>query len=243
MVIDKSTSDGAQDKYYKDGFWYKKDHFGGEGMSEFLASLVLSCTNLSKDKYVLYDRCIINDARGCFSRDFCENIEEGEFISFYRLYTNTYGKDLASVASKMDYDDAIEYVIEFIENTTGLDVREYLANTFFLDRVILNTDRHFNNMGVIFDGESFHLAPIFDNGKSLLVGCDVIESSIPKQLEKSIKKSYAKAFSPAYEINYKYLRAFTNVELDVVKLKSLLDKVEDCFQKRVLIHQLDTLQF
>ncbi len=241
IVQDKSTSDGAQDKYYKDGIWYKIDHLGGEGMSEYLASLVLKCTNLSSKQYVAYDRCKINGLQGCLSKDFCRDIDDGEFITFYRLYTNIYGKDLASVTAKMDYDDAIEYIVDFIKTTTGLDVREYLANTFFLDRIILNTDRHFNNMGVIYDGEEYHLAPIFDNGKSLLVGCDILETATDMQIEEQVKKCFSKAFSPSYELNYRYMKNQSDVDLDITKLRGLLETVEDCIKKRVLLYQLQSL--
>ena len=39
--------------------------------------------------------------------------ENESFITLYRLYKNVTGRDLAAVCSKMDYDDAIEYTINF----------------------------------------------------------------------------------------------------------------------------------
>lgn len=36
--------------------------------------------------------------------------------------------------------------------------------------IILNEDRHLNNLALIFDGNSFKPSPIFDNGLSLFTG-------------------------------------------------------------------------
>ena len=114
----------------------------------------------------------------------------------------------------MDYDDAINYVINFIKEQTNLDIHEYLANTFCLDMLILNEDRHFNNLGIIYDGTSFKTAPIFDNGKSFLIG------------NKQNGKAYAKAFSPSFKTNYDYLNKYCTLKitLDIInKFESFTD--------------------
>ncbi len=40
------SSIGTQKKYYEKGYWYKQNHVGFEGVSEYLASKVLSCSNI-----------------------------------------------------------------------------------------------------------------------------------------------------------------------------------------------------
>ena len=146
--------------------------------------------------------------------------EDESFITFYRLYKNVTGRDLAQACSTMDYDDAIEYVMNFVSQQTNLDIHEYLANTFALDRVILNEDRHFNNLGVIYDGTEFKIAPIFDNGKSFLIGN---KRSIEKySLQDKIKTAYSKAFSPSFELNYKYLKEYCTLTMT----ESILDAVK-----------------
>jgi hypothetical protein len=65
----------------------------------------------------------------------------------------------------MDYDEAIEYVLEFMDRNVKVDLREYLANIFALDALILNEDRHFNNFGLMhtnwleYKGERYYLIP------------------------------------------------------------------------------------
>ena len=117
----------------------------------------------------------------------------------------------------MDYDDAIEYVINFVKTQTGLDIHEYLANTFCLDMLILNEDRHFNNLGIIYNGTSFRPAPIFDNGKSFLIG------------NQKGGKAYAKAFSPSFKTNYDYLKKYCTLKISTEIIGIIGDTVSQYF--------------
>lgn len=238
IVRDKSSSDGSQPKYHYDRKWYKVDHYGGEGEVEYLASLLLMCTNLESDKYVVYDKVIINGQMGCVSAEFRNNPQDEEFITFYRLYKNLYGRDLLAVTSKMDYDDAIMYVINFMKREIGIDVTEYLANIFWLDYIILNTDRHFNNLGIIMTGDGYKLAPIFDNGKSLSVGTGCNELGFFKQKQNRI---YAKAFSPDFYLNKMFLNEYCSIKLDVDKLINRLSFCSRSIYKDILTDRLHKL--
>ena len=223
LVRDSGTSDGTQIKYFKDNKWYKVDRYGGEGIAEELASILLKNSNLPENSYVKYKRVLINNSEGCVSDNF---LKKGEsYITLYRLYSNIYGKDMAAVTSRMDYDDAIDYVLEFCFKNTGLDIREYLANTFALDALILNEDRHFNNMGVIYDGTGFRPAPIFDNGKSLFVGNKGYDPG--KTIKENRKVAHAKAFSGSFDLNKKYLEKYCSVRFDIDKtLEAISDDNE-----------------
>lgn len=90
IINDEGTSEGTQVKYKKDGFWYKKDHRGNEGLCEYLASKFLTSTSLSEDEYIEYEKGTINGSAGCRSKDF---IKDGntELITLYRLYRNETG--------------------------------------------------------------------------------------------------------------------------------------------------------
>lgn len=236
LITDKSSSDGLQIKYYLEGKWYKLDYYGGEAESEELASIVLSCTNIKEDQYVKYEKININGEIGCVSPEFRQN-EDEEFITLYRLYKNIYGRDLVNVTSKMDYDDAIIYVIDFVKKQIGLDITTYLANTFWLDAVILNTDRHFNNYGIIMCNDGYREAPIFDNGKSLLTGFNLAGSTF--SIYDSVKKVYSKSFSPNFNLNYSFLREYCTISLDIEKLKGIIDNRDETIQRKVLEYQLD----
>ncbi len=218
LVRTSGTSDGTQDKYYKDGLWFKLDRYGGEGLAETVASLILKESGLAQNLFVEYKPCLINGKNGCYSKNFLK--ENESFITLYRLYKNVTGRDLATVCSKMDYDDAIEYTVNFIKEHTKLDIREYLANTFYLDMLILNEDRHFNNLGLIFDEKKFHIGPIFDNGKSFLIGNKKAKDC--KKLDEKISHAYAKVFSPSFQTNYNYLKKYCTLKVN----PELLVKIE-----------------
>lgn len=210
LVRTIGTSDGTQDKYFKDNKWFKLDRYGGEGIAEAVASKILKYCGLDEKEFVEYHPCLINGKSGCYSENFLR--ENDSFITLYRLYKNVTGRDLASVTSKMDYDDAIEYVLSFVRENTGLDLHTYLANNLFLDNLILNEDRHFNNLGIIYNETSFLTAPIFDNGKSFLIGNKQAQEK--SSLVEKVSCAYSKCFSPSFSINTNYLKKWTKIKID-----------------------------
>ncbi len=218
LVTDVGTSDGTQIKYYFENKWYKIDRYGGEGEVEALASKIMELSGFNLDNFVHYDEVTINGNKGCASEDFLKTGES--FITLYRLHLNITGQDPAAVTAKMDYDDAIEYTISFVRNNIGLDIREYLANTMALDAMILNEDRHFNNLGVILTGDKPRTAPIFDNGKSLFVGNSRYKKESPITENKKI--AFAKAFSGNYNLNKNYLKDYCTLRFDTERIKNYL---------------------
>jgi len=218
LVTDTGTSDGTQIKYLYNKKWYKIDRYGGEGVCEELASKILELSGFNKDKFVHYDQIMINGQPGCVSEDF---LAEGErFFTIYRLHLNIRGTDPATVTAKMDYDDAIDYIISFVREQTGTDITKYLSDTFVLDSLILNEDRHFKNLGLIFDGDNFKTAPIFDNGKSLFIGNSRYDAD--KSIKDNKERAFAKAFSGSFELNRDYLKEYSSFTPNISKIKKYL---------------------
>ncbi len=226
LVRTSGTSDGTQDKFFMDDMWFKLDRYGGEGLTETVASLILKNSGLSSDEFVEYHACLINGKPGCYSKNFLG--ENDSFITLYRLYKNITGRDLAAVTSKMDYDDAIEYVINFVKVQTNLDLHKYLANNLALDRIILNEDRHFNNLGVIFNETEFLPAPIFDNGKSFLIGNKNAQAKVT--LQEKMSCACSKSFSSSYDLNLKYLQNFITLQVP----EDIISKVENYATKEMI---------
>ncbi len=235
LYTENSTSDGTQIKYHRDDLWYKVDNSGGEGLAEYLASVVLECSSLLPEKYVRYEQVIINDEYGCVSHD-C--LKEGEELrSIYRLWAGVRGGDIGEFLSQMDYDDAIETVLSFMSAETGLDLRGYFANNMALAMFIRNEDLHFNNYWVIFDGTDFKEAPIMDNGRSMFVGNKKYDPG--RSFSENIKNTFSKSFSGSFEQNYRYLQKFCDLRICGDRLKERLAGEEDSPQKRFLLFQLD----
>ncbi len=236
-IIDISgTSDGAQDKYKKDGIWYKIDGKKQEGFNEELVSRILSCSNMSEDQFVKYEQIFINGQPGCCSPDFNKSGEED--ISIYRLYANTHGGDIARLLATMDMDDAMEFTMNFVKEQTGLDIREYLANVLALDQLILNTDRHMNNLCIIHDAinNKYRPAPIFDNGRSFFCGDKKYDDSI--SVSENMKHLVFRPFSASANLMVSYLRKYQTLKISRNSLQRLVSQMTDGIAKSVLEYQL-----
>ena len=97
-VIDESyrindagfSSLGVESKYYKDGYWYKQDISGYEGLAEEACSMILRHSNI--EDYAEYESCRVNGKSIFRSKNF---LKEGEsIVTFKRLYEISCGADL-----------------------------------------------------------------------------------------------------------------------------------------------------
>lgn len=233
IVSQAGTSEGTQVKYYMDGYWYKIDNRGCEGLAEYLVSSLLTFSSLRQDEYVLYEQCIINGKSGCRSKNFLHQNEE--LVTLYRLYLNEYGKNLADDILQFDtIDERIQYVIRFVKECCNIDITSYLGKVFTLDSVVLNEDRHFNNLALISTDHGFDTAPLFDHGISLLTANISINSRLP--IEENIKRVVARPFSGSFSKQREYFGK--SFDIDVPKALNWLKTEPDSFEKEVLVYQL-----
>ena len=233
IVRQEGTSEGTQIKYRKDDFWYKKDNRGNEGRVEYLVSRFMEFTSLAKTEYVEYEEGTINGKTGCRSRNFLG--KEDELITFYRLYYNEVGKDLSKVIANMEtMEERVEYVIDFIQQSCQLDIRNYLSKVLTLDMVCLNEDRHLNNLSVIMHGNQFYPAPIFDNGISLLTANQSVNWNF--SIEENVRRVIARPFSGSHEKMVEYLgNGFT---MDVNGALEWIKREMKSRERDVLIYQI-----
>lgn len=235
LVSALGTSDGAQDKYYKNGYWYKTDYFGGEGYNEAFVSKILSCTNLAPDRYVQYQEIEINGKAGCLSKSFLHDNEE--FISIYRLHKNICGTDISTLFRKMDYDDQVDYLTQFIKRETGIHYENTLAQTFFIDNLTLNSDRHLNNLGLIFKEHEFSETPIFDNGKSFFCGDKRFNSA--QSISENARHICFRPFTASIQM---MLKTFpSNIEISWLKMRKMLSEEPNSLAKQVLLTRLQPI--
>lgn len=233
IVTQMGTSEGTQIKYKKGDYWYKKDSRGKEGLTEYLVSKLLTFSDLEDSEYILYEPGYINDVSGCRSENFLGEGEE--LVTFYRLYYNEFGRDLSQVLAGMDsMEERIEYVLRFIEQSCGLDVSDYLRKIVMLDMLVLNEDRHLNNLAVIFKEDHFICAPIFDNGVSLLTANQSVNWKF--SIEENVKRVIARPFSGSHERMYEYFGKGFSLDCQAV-FKWLAEEPESR-EKEVLEYQL-----
>ncbi len=227
------TSEGTQIKYKKGVYWYKQDRNGEEGLVEYLVSRLLSFSDLPKDSYVVYEQGEINQRPGCRSKNFLKSNEE--FITFYRLYYNDTGKDLSVICNQFDtMEERISYVIRYFSQSCGVDVTAYLRNIFTLDWLVLNEDRHFNNLGLIFGETGFRCAPIFDNGVSLLTANISINRNF--SIEENVRRVTARPFCGSHKKMAQYFGI--GFSLDFPSALQWLETEPTSWERDILMFQL-----
>lgn len=173
--IAETSSKGNQEKWLEDGLWYKLDQFGYEALAETFVSMLLERSNIEKDtqfSFVRYRMERLNvhgrERTGCSSANF---LKEGEnIITLAKLHKQYTGHSLPELLGKMSSDKRrLSYLAEETAKITGLDqFPEYLALLFEIDALVLNDDRHLNNIAVIEKEGCFSYCPIFDQGAGLL---------------------------------------------------------------------------
>ena len=235
IVYQEGTSDGTQIKYKKDGYWYKLDSQGHEGLCEYLCSKLLEYSDLDPDEYVPYEQGIINSINGCRSRSFLRE-EDEELVTVYRLYYNEFGRDLAKVLSNFDsMEERIDYTVRFVLNSTGMDIFDYFRKIFTLDMIVLNEDRHVNNLALISTSNGFKPAPIFDNGKSLLTANVSVKQNL--DISENVKRVIARPFSGLHKMMFDHFgKGFS---IDYGKAIKWLTSEPESMERDVLLYQLE----
>ena len=94
------------------------------------------------------------------------------------------------------FDCLVDAVKKYTNNQ--LNITSMLQIILYLDLLILNRDRHLNNIGIIVDVSNgrYRTAPIFDNGLSLLGGLygEVYNYGLPAIIQKQSARTISGSF-------------------------------------------------
>lgn len=225
LINKDSSSKGMLTKYFKNGVWYKLDCNGYESKSEYIVSELLKNSNISD--FVEYELCVVNGKNACLSKDFLNHDESFKsFRGIYRAYTgNHLSKDILRINS---IEDRVEFVIDFFKEKLNIDIKSYLQRVLWLDYIVKNDDRHFGNLGLVFNSTSktYRTAPIFDNGSSLLSNCFLYD--LDKSIEKNLRKIVGTPFSASLKKQAELFKNPYKFDLE------FLNNIENCRAKKVL---------
>ena len=162
---------GSLDKeaFYRDGAWYLRKFDGGksgeglQNINEAFASLLHQRQGFSE--YVNYTLNFDSDgiAESCDCQYFTDSAHE--FVPAYEV-----------TGGEMKHYDGAAALHDFTEicAENGLSqqyVQDFLDYQFLTDFLLTNTDRHWNNFGILRDPETLQflsMAPIFDSGTSMV---------------------------------------------------------------------------
>jgi len=235
------TSRGAQEKYKKDDYFYKINKCGNEGFTEYLVSRLLSHSTLSRGSYVSYEYCKINNRLGCRSKNFLGAVEE--FMSMDSLYMRLYGvKGLSDYLASLGSSAArLNFILDLV-GRYGFNrgsYYQYLNILLQLDMLILNTDRHGHNYGLVYNrvSNTFRLPPIFDNGLSL--GTDRTGNCASCTISGSFTEqviAFRYPVNPCFKLSYKEVLSDLNRisklygnKFEIEKLRVQLDAYKGLF--------------
>lgn len=160
---------GTQNKFIKGNYFYKKDTEDCyESISEVLVNeLCLYIKNLP----TVLDYFLFNEEGVCYSKLYTSKTVSD--ISLYRLierseYSHTL--DVVYEVPSAIYYNAIIMATSELTDINGDCVRDYFEKIILLDYITRNTDRHLNNILLLYDSESgkYSFGPIMDNGRGLL---------------------------------------------------------------------------
>ena len=192
-----TSSKGNQEKWREKGLWYKLDQFGYEALTETFTSKLLEYSNIEAQTpftFVRYDMTKVK-VRGiervaCVSNNFLKKNQSVITLStlFNKIYSVPFKKKLSALPSDKK---RIKYIADAATEFTGLnDFDKYLTVLFEIDSLILNDDRHLNNIAIIEENGKYSYCPIFDNGAGLLSNMQLLRTDIePSGLIKSLTAS------------------------------------------------------
>lgn len=239
----RSITKGTQEKYKKGDYFYKINKAGNEGFTEYLVTRLLKHSTLPDYCFVDYEYCKINCKLGCRSKSFLQSSNE-EFVSMNFLYEKLSGNDNLSdyLSYLRNANDRLNFILSIVEKY-GVDksiYSSYLKALMQLDMLILNTDRHTHNYGLIYNKviNRFRVPPIFDNGLSL--NTNRVNSAISCTLSGSFEEqviAFGYPIETCFKIDYKSLlrdlnrieRYYGNhYEIDV--LRSNLNEYKSLFE-------------
>lgn len=199
----KASSKGYQKKWESNGYWYKEDEIGGEAFIEELVSIFLSLQ--SSLSFVAYKR--VGDGSISCSKSFKQPGEE--FYTLYRIckfmtYTDKQLEEVWRSSTK----DQIRFVVDLLHKFQ-LDftyIFRVLQYAFELDALILNEDRHWNNIGLLLHSDWIEIMVGFDFGGSLgLFHKDIPISLIPRKAKaRTVSTSFSKQLVALYEVAKEY---------------------------------------
>ncbi len=163
---------------------------GEEPFNEWLASQI--CKRLGID-FCNYSVDVLEDKLISTCNDFIS--EDEEIITAYDVFCSEKQPNHLS-----DY----EFYIGILEKHGVSDSRKSVANMFFVDSLMMNTDRHLKNFGIIRNVNSLEwlsTTPVFDCGQSMQ--CDQITENLNFQYGiGKFFKTAAKGFDRILETIY-----------------------------------------
>lgn len=235
-IVAATSSKGNQEKWYDapSDHWYKLDTGAFEALSETIASFILSHSNLSDlgfssvpyqiEKVRVHGR----EQIACVSPNFLHPSEE--IVTLAHLLKAELGADYQRIFhSRSSIPLRIQTLVEQVEQITGLTrFGAYLTLLFEYDALILNDDRHLNNIAVLYTPTGYRYCPLFDHGAGFLL--DPVAYAFDIETNALVKQAIAKPFRCKF---YTQVNATRKLYSPQLKLSLTSSEIQDAVQQAV----------
>lgn len=248
----QSTSKGNQRKWVIGNKFLKADTMGYESIAEVLASeLEMVVDGID---FVNYSLCkVIENGKVFFACESDVFLSGGDrLVSLERILSRYAGSEVKRdiLFKGLTGKNLVSKVVKICSDMTNLSeesIMMYLSNMIKLDAILLNEDRHTNNIAFIKGKEGYRLAPIFDNGLSLLSDLDCYPMGA--NISMLIRKVKSKPFSTDFKKQLGYFSSLPLLRIDYERLLFRLNeytvefKEKEYFRaKSVLLKMLNNLK-
>lgn len=237
---------GNQPKRYDADYFLKIDYHGGEALSEFLVSLFLESTsfrdfipyryifpNISKSpsykpRYsfvpmfqIVLDYLYTFDLKTVkkLSQQYLSKSSEDRRLFVFRYWVEKRYLRLSIKHRVLELQNILKWYSK--GQVSYEEISKYFSAFVTLDTIFINTDRHFQNFGLMFDFEldCYRTSLLFDQGFSLGVGGDsLFLKRIYLHRDKQIKMQ---PFGTTLKSNAKAVEWYP-YDFDVVKFVKLM---------------------
>ena len=161
------SSRGYAGKAKIDNIWYKISAGSFNAQAEVVASRLAKYTNVGQ--CVEYGMCVVNGKFATMSKDFLSGKENETVKSLHAKLT---GAPIEPMLEHLTGIELFKYVSSIVKTGIGLELSEpavfsKLSLLLQFDALVMNEDRHFNNIKFIKRTGGWDFAPAFDFDCSL----------------------------------------------------------------------------
>lgn len=140
--------------------------------------------------------------------------------------------------------DLVNTILAVVSKVTGIsyaDIKNYLSTIVRLDAILLNEDRHFNNIAFIKNNGDYRFCPIFDNGLSFL--SDTNDYPLDKKgVSHKISRVKSQPFSRDWRKQIGYFDDCDLLHIDINSLRYRLENYTVDFKKEEYEGALEVLK-
>ena len=151
------SSRGYAKKAPVGSLWYKVSAGAFNAQAEVVASRLASYTNLPG--FVSYEMCRVNGEYATVSNDF---VCGRRFETVKSLHARVTGTPIESATQYLSGMELLQYTHKLVLSELDYDMLPALSLLLQFDALILNEDRHFNNILFIHIDGKWEMSPAFD---------------------------------------------------------------------------------